>query len=140
MASDVNPLDLRVNIRYKGTQFVPKEVKEAVKALHDDTIRAIFAQKWQPFKGPATVRLWFNFPGPRGDIDGPIKRTLDALQDGIVKVHGPRSFDDGRIWDLIVAKRPTSDWGGRVGVVAELSRWTPDPESVTAPSPAAEAA
>jgi Holliday junction resolvase RusA-like endonuclease len=95
-------------------------------------IRAIYVQKWLPFKGPATCEVHFNFPGPRGDIDGPLKRTLDCLQSGIVKVHGPRSFDDGRIWDLTVSKRPTSDWGGRVGVTMELSRWSGSSESVTA--------
>jgi Holliday junction resolvase RusA-like endonuclease len=129
-----------VNIRYRNSQALPKQIRAAVKTLHDDTIRSIYTQKWFPFKGPAVCEVWFNFPGPRGDIDGPLKRTLDALQDGILKVHGPRSFDDGRIWDLHVHKRPTNDWGGRVGVVVELSRWTGSSESVPATAGAQEIA
>ena len=85
--SKVNPQSLAINKRYKTNATLPAEVRTAKINLMDDVFQAIMQQtmrEWQP-PDPAEVVLAFAFPTKRNDLDGPIKHTLDALQDGVRK-------------------------------------------------------
>lgn len=99
----VDPKDLAVNRRYKTNATLPAAVTYAKQTLQGKVFDAIAAAgDWKPPK-EASVNLLFNFPDLRNDLDGPIKHTLDALQDGIRQA-GFR-WNDRAIWELYIRRR-----------------------------------
>lgn len=131
--SAVNPLDIRINTRYKSSQFVPEPVKAAVRLIIADVEDAVRSQGWVPPRTrPVKVTVLFTFPTLAGDIDGPIKRCLDALAKGIKNAADP-SFDDKYIHELHVFRFAASKGGGEPGIFIEV-------EGMDAPAAAAVSA
>ena len=85
----------------QGRMFMTKEGK-AWKAKV-----ALFAKVAMPdrvpLEGPVSVEMAFYFPTRRNDLDGPIKPTLDALQDGRV------FLNDRQVVRLVVTKHLDPD-------------------------------
>lgn len=114
--SDVDPRSLAINKRYKTNAVLPAEVRTAKVNLMDDVYEAIMRttrSEWSP-PSVAMVQLTFSFPTRKNDIDGPIKHSLDALQDGIRKAG--YDWNDRAIDQLKVEK-----WTGPPGLQIYLT-------------------
>lgn len=80
----VDPKSLRVNIRFQSNRTLPPIVRKAM----EDTKRVLeqdaIAQDWEvrPLDRYA-MRLDIIMNDKRADLDGPIKRTIDAIADGL---------------------------------------------------------
>lgn len=102
--SNVDPRELQINRRFKKSQFIHPRARAAQRQLADD-IRAAIAPDYQPCRDDCAVHLILHYPDRRSDIDGPIKRVLDALEMA-VKEAG-YAWHDGRIDHLRVSRRLT---------------------------------
>jgi Holliday junction resolvase RusA-like endonuclease len=99
--SNVNPGDLGVNLRFKGKQVIHPRARAAQNALIEDVKQAVEKiPEFNPEYGIAGVL--FVFTSKRFDIDGPLKRTLDALERGI-KAAG-YNWNDSRIKEVYITK------------------------------------
>ena len=98
--SFADPRDLGVNIRFRGNQVKHPRARAAQELLTADIVRE--NPRWEPCD-VCRVRIVFVYPDNRSDIDGPIKRTLDAVE-AAVKEMGHK-WHDGRVHGLEVYKR-----------------------------------
>jgi Holliday junction resolvase RusA-like endonuclease len=107
---DVDPRDLAINRRFKGKPVIHPRVREAMDEVVIHTKQAIQGEvDYIPCKD-CGVRIIFGFPSRRSDIDGPLKRFLDAIQEA----HKALDLDwnDNRISKLVVEREIT--WPGIV--------------------------
>jgi hypothetical protein len=98
--SSVDPGDLRINLRYTSNKTLPKVVKDAKANLAADVFEK--ARSYNPPYDPPTkaiVNLTFTFSSLAFDLDGPLKHTLDALQDGL-RMAGHPTWNDRYIWEI----------------------------------------
>ena len=96
--SGVDPRDLRANIRHRGSQALPKRVKDAMINLQDDVFEAAINQLNYVPAPKNIIAMTFAFPNMRCDLDGPLKHSLDAIQHGLQKAG--HAFDDRSIWEI----------------------------------------
>jgi Holliday junction resolvase RusA-like endonuclease len=107
--SDVDPKDLAVNKRYKSSQALTPEVKHAMQKLQGQVFDAVMEDSRFPLYAWYEVTMTLYFKNNKGDIDGPIKHAIDALEAGINQAHaGERVFNDKQIEVLTVYKHVTS--------------------------------
>lgn len=121
--SPTNPLDVRVNSRFYGSQALPPAVREGILAIFHDTQRAVEEQGYDPGLGYVQMDITFTFASNRGDIDGPLKRTIDAVADGIKRSGYPK-FHDGKVKKLVVRRRTAADEGGSIGIEVLVKPWS----------------
>jgi Holliday junction resolvase RusA-like endonuclease len=121
--SDVNPKDLAVNKRYKHSQALPPEVKYAMQKLQGQVFDEVMADERFQLYASYELAMTLYFDTRKGDIDGPIKHAIDALEAGINQAHvGDRVFNDRQIDVLTVSKYIATQPGvdirlyGRVGL------------------------
>lgn len=132
--STVDPRDLRVNHRYRDVRKLPPLIANAMKKLTEDAQNAGKATGFE-FPKDRKVRLrvsiWFTFDSMRPDVDGPSKRTLDAIAAGL-------EFNDNRVDELNLYRTEV----GTPGIVAvvetmgevegdEVEALTDDPWAMT---------
>lgn len=99
-------MDLLVNKRYKHSHALPKVVKLAMGQVQSEAMHEAATARFSPEKNDTyVVTITFYFTSMRGDIDGPIKRTVDAFFAGIRDYLDEAYINDGRIVDLAVSKR-----------------------------------
>lgn len=115
--SGVDPASLSVNKKHLLASHLPKDVKQA----QDDLITEIKSALITADSGPEWDNGWmdgedgsifhvtleFGFRSDNSDIDGPIKRVLDALEKALVA----RGYvwNDRMVWDLTVSKYISKD-------------------------------
>lgn len=117
---DINPADLAVNIRYKNRQYLPKRVKDAQQEVKDAVARAI---EWRGYYDPpmrCTVVLDYFFARRNSDIDGPVKRTLDAIQ--MAFEQHDVAWNDSQVRELIVHKWTAGEAERSPGIVIQMDR------------------
>jgi Holliday junction resolvase RusA-like endonuclease len=93
---DVDPVGLTQNFRFKGTYAVPAHIRKIMDKIRQETRSAIADQEWE--MGPTDdIEIQFDeyFRTRRGDWDNPVKRTQDAVCDGI-------GINDNRVRRAIV--------------------------------------
>jgi hypothetical protein len=103
--SDVDPRSLAINKRYRNNSVLPAEVRNAKINLMDDVYEAVMRgtrKEWGP-PNPASVILTLGL-SRKSDLDGPVKHTLDALQDGLRKAG--YAWNDKYIDRLVVRRVP----------------------------------
>lgn len=106
---DLDPRDLAINLRFKGKTVVHPRNKAAQGKIRDavsDWIEKDWEKwgedmRWQPPK-PAKMLLQFTFPTAANDVDGPVKRTMDAVERGIKQMG--LTWNDNQVVDLRVLK------------------------------------
>lgn len=98
----VNPKDLAINKRHKSNATLPQEVKDAKHMLATDVAETVFLSNWQPPER-AAVSILAVFTDMRNDLDGILKHTLDAIQDGI-RMAG-RDWNDRSVWSVWMTRR-----------------------------------
>ena len=93
IVSDVNPLDLRINNRYRDVRKVPPHISKAYKQLVADAQEQGEEQGWIG-NLPKTSRIKMTFTyymyHKKADVDGPSKRAQDAICAGL-------GFNDNRV-------------------------------------------
>jgi len=110
--AEVDPASLAVNIKNLSNDHLPTSVKQAQGDLIYEIKKHLIPQEGE--KGDDLdwlngadgkifrVKMEFGFLSDRSDIDGPIKRVLDALQKAIV-ARGYH-WNDAMVYDLWVLK------------------------------------
>ncbi len=99
---ETDPRDLALNLRFKGKPVTHPRVREAMDEVVVLTKQAILDElDYIPCKD-CGVSLKFVVPSRRSDIDGPLKRFLDAVQ----AAHKALGLDwnDNRISKLMVER------------------------------------
>lgn len=99
----VDPRILGVNNRYRTNAVTPKDVRAEQLQLALDVSGAVRDQGFVPGKCHRAF-LVFTVPNRRSDLDGPIKRVLDAIQDGI-RMAGYRDFNDNSFEDIHIYRK-----------------------------------
>lgn len=99
----VNPKDLAINKRHKSNATLPQEVKDAKHMLATDVAEAAFLANWQPPERIA-ISILAVFTDMRNDLDGILKHTIDAVQEGI-RTSGWREWNDRSIWQVWMTRR-----------------------------------
>lgn len=75
-----NVKNLRTNIRYTNITKMPPEVREAMRIVAKDAEKARDeAEFWPHPNARFTVDFLVTMPDKRVDLDGPLKRGLDAI-------------------------------------------------------------
>lgn len=101
----IDPRLLQVNRRLKGGHWIKPETKAAMDQLSLLAAQQVSGRTWIPTKmSRFVVSLEFTFPTSNSDIDGPIKRTIDAVFTGMRKVVDLPHVNDSRITSLWVRK------------------------------------
>lgn len=114
--SEVNPASLAVNIKNLTNDHLPPSVKQAQEDLIYEIKKHLILQEGDGTKNGGglldwldgedvkifKVKLEFGFLSDRSDLDGPIKRVLDALQRAIT-ARGYH-WNDHMVYDLQVLK------------------------------------
>lgn len=125
VSSAVNPKEGRVNIRYRDITKLPPLIAKFINQLTTDAANAAKEQGWEPgTKSRLSVELVITMDDRRADLDGPLKRTLDALAAGL-------RFNDSRVDYLSLRRRVGTP--GIVAVVTTVGEAEPE-EPVEAPS------
>lgn len=100
----VDPRHLQVNRRIKTGHWVPTEVKRAMQTV-GNLVAADVPTDWTPTRDTRyAAELRFVFPSSRSDIDGPVKRTIDAAFAAIREKTGSPFANDSRVVRLLVTK------------------------------------
>lgn len=84
--SHADPRDFAVNKRHLNNTFRPRAVTEAMDNLRDEATLELARQHpgWRPHeKQHFMICLTFYMPSRRFDVDGPIKRVIDAVTKGL---------------------------------------------------------
>ncbi len=100
--SKVDPRDLRANIRHRGSQALPKKVRDAMTNLQDDVYEAAIRQSGYVPAPKNILAVDIYFPDMRCDLDGPIKHMVDAIQHGLRKAG--HAFNDRSIWEIHIRR------------------------------------
>lgn len=80
VVTEADPKQLRTNIRYSDIRHLPPEVRAAMKQVAIDAQRARDEQGFWPHpKARFTLDMVITMPDKRVDLDGPLKRALDAM-------------------------------------------------------------
>jgi Holliday junction resolvase RusA-like endonuclease len=101
--ADVDPGELSVNLKFRGSPVLHPRVRKA----KDDLILQIkntiqlMSEEYQPCSA-CKVYIRYSFTNSRFDVDGPLKRTIDAIQEALNAVG--YEWNDKRIEDLRVIK------------------------------------
>ena len=91
---EVDPKSLRVNIRYLSNSTVPKIVRDAMNSVKEQVAIHAAEQGWKFIpKARYGASFIFCMEDRRADLDGPSKRTIDAVVDGLM-------INDGHIDEL----------------------------------------
>jgi hypothetical protein len=108
--SDMDPKRFAVNIRFLSNRALPPDVRAAKEELSDETSRQMVTQNPGWRQRPSDfyiVAIDFYMADFKTDIDGPVKRSLDAV------CHGAGIFDS-RVLELYVRKYRS--WVPGIGV------------------------
>lgn len=113
-----DPGQLRVNLRYRNSHTLPPVVLSAIKNVVTASQEACSQTDWTP--GDAYVGVAFDFfvDSRKEDVDGPIKRVLDAVAEGC-------KFNDGRVKRVLIERTIVPD--GAEHMAVNLYRVQPDP-------------
>lgn len=123
--SDVNPLDLRINRKYRDVRKVDPIITRAFKQLVADAQKAGEEQGWVgnlPKDARLKMTFFYTMPHRRADVDGPSKRAQDAVANGL-------GFNDNRV-DIVTNIRAPVGEPGIVCIVETLSHHVPEPWEV----------
>lgn len=84
-----------MNNRFRGSHVTPKKVRAAM-----DELSSLAAEQ-ATFTPDKDIRfaldLSYTFPSMRGDVDGPVKRTIDAVFRGFRRRIDSSFVNDGRV-------------------------------------------
>lgn len=127
---DVDPVQISVNRHFKNRSAVPPGVRLGMDQVVKETRNQIESQGFTVGETDLlSMTFDFYFRTWSGDIDNPIKRSIDAIMEGINQP-GIARVDDKRIVDLHVRKRIAArDQNPRIAVCIKLM----DGESVETP-------
>jgi hypothetical protein len=104
-AVDLSPSDVSVNARFQNNSVIPPKVRAGMEAIKDSVEQQIEREGFTV--GPEDFLIFsldFFFKTWAGDIDNPIKRTIDAVMDAINRDKQHGKVDDKRIIALHVRK------------------------------------
>jgi Holliday junction resolvase RusA-like endonuclease len=105
VVSQTDPANLAINIKHRDSSHLPASVKKAQNDLVIEIKAHLIEQDAEWVDDPDKiykVKMEFGFKNIRSDIDGPVKRVLDAIQMALV-ARGHK-WDDAMVYDLIVSK------------------------------------
>jgi hypothetical protein len=102
----VDPRELQVNRRYRDNHALTPEVRAAMQTIQGQVFDAVHEQPDFRLAGTYELALRFSFLTMASDIDGPVKRTIDAIALGInmALTYRGRVFNDNEICVLHVSK------------------------------------
>lgn len=121
--SEVNPLDLRINNRYRDVRKVPPHISRAYKTLVADAQKQGEEQGWignLPAKARIKMTFTYTMTHMRADVDGPSKRAQDAVAAGL-------GFNDNRVDVVTHIRGEVDEVPGIVCVVETLGHHDPEP-------------
>lgn len=126
MNLNIDPAKVQVNRRFRGNHFLQPEVRAAMGQIKSEAF-VMASRRWLPVKGQKySVRLILTFRNARSDIDGPSKRVLDSVFDGLREVYGTTDVNDSRVAYMTIEKRVNKEEPGiRVVVMALDMAWMP---------------
>lgn len=121
--SEVDPKEVRINIRYRDISRTPEPVKRACKQIASEAEAAKVAAGFY-FDPQARfgVSVTYIMNDDRADVDGPGKRTLDSIAVGL-------GFNDNRVLDF----RQKKTVGDIPHMMIEV--WTLDHHEAVTPEP-----
>jgi hypothetical protein len=101
----VDPGDLGVNLRFKGSQVIHPKARAAQAKLVKEIQKHIQGreQGYDVPEGACYLSLVFYFSSRRFDVDGPVKRTMDALEKALKGL--TYEWNDRRVGVLRVEKQ-----------------------------------
>lgn len=108
--TEIDPRTLQVNRRFHKSHALPPDVRKSMlqlaeKAHHIMTSQMPFETGTFNKKTRFSCRLTFTFPTLGSDIDGPVKRTIDATFRGMREALDDPNINDTRIVELWITKR-----------------------------------
>lgn len=103
----VKPEDLSRNIQYRNSGVLPPRPRKAMARVSELVERAAREQEYIPGRKVA-IFLSFPFGSKRSDVDGPIKRTIDAIEKGL-RAAGPDESWNDRSVHAVQATRVAKD-------------------------------
>lgn len=112
----VNPKDLAVNTRFLSNKALPAVVREAKKQLAEVAQLEMAAQNpgWrQSGTDHYIVSIAFHMPDKRNDVDGPLKRAIDAIFEGA-------GLFDSRVQEIYLKRYHVDE--DQVGIDVEISQ------------------
>lgn len=118
--SDVDPKSLRINHRYLNISRTPPEIAKAFKQLVAD-VQAVRDRIGATInkESRVEVHITYTMNDLRADVDGPSKRTLDAVAAGL-------GYNDGHN-DVVVLRRGPVGNPGIHAIVKTLTHHDPVP-------------
>lgn len=126
MHLNIDPAKVQVNRRFRGNHFLQPEVRAAMGQIKSEAF-VMASRRWLPVKGQKyLVRLILTFRNARSDIDGPSKRVLDSVFNGLRERYGTQDVNDGRVIHMSINKRVNANKPGIVIVVYAIDMaWEP---------------
>lgn len=103
LRSVVSPADLGVNIHYRDSSVTHPRVRAAQDWLTIELKERMSQHGIYKLPKPARVELYFHFPTRGYDLDGPVKRTIDAIETA-AKAQDI-DWNDNWVTELFVRKR-----------------------------------
>lgn len=103
VAHGVKPEDLSRNIQYRNSGVLPPRPRAAMKRVAELVERAVSRSNYHPGR-EVVVSLEFPFTSSRSDVDGPIKRTIDAVQQGVRAAYPDEKWDDKAVTQVLAKK------------------------------------
>lgn len=104
-AVDLSPVQVSVNARFQNNSVIPPEVRKGMDKIKDAVQEQILAEGFTV--GPEDFMIFsldFYFSSWAGDIDNPIKRTIDAIMDAFNRDKTQPKINDNRVIELHVRK------------------------------------
>lgn len=115
----LDPSDVRANIRFYNNGTLPPGVSKAMKAISEYCAGIAAETGWEPGDAYVGMDLTFYMTSRRQDVDGPLKRAMDAIAQGM-------GFNDNRVQEVSVRRRIDPD----PRMIARVYQVPPDPDEV----------
>jgi Holliday junction resolvase RusA-like endonuclease len=102
---DLSPVQVSVNARFLNNGTIPPNVRRAMNDIKDAVEQQILREGFSVGTDDFMIfSLDFYFPTWAGDIDNPIKRTIDAIMDAFNRDKTKAKINDNRVIELHVRK------------------------------------
>jgi hypothetical protein len=102
LLAKVDPGELGVNIRFKRSQAIHPRAKKAQRALVEAIKKEIEGRPYEPCSR-CYLSLVFTFANNRFDVDGPVKRTMDAVEMALKELG--HKWNDRKVVEVRMAKQ-----------------------------------
>lgn len=104
LMAKVDPGKLGVNLRFRNSQTIHPEARKAQRALADAIKKEITERPYdyEPCQR-CYLSLVFTFGSNRFDVDGPVKRTMDAVEMALKELG--HAWNDRKVVEVRMSKQ-----------------------------------